>query len=235
MPFILRVDVDKPYGRANVLEKVASKISEEYWLPAMPVLGYLYHLKHFLDYLKEQAIPAHLYFRQCTLPPKAWLQQDILNGHKIGLHAENTRSINTLGTELKRIRAYFEPLPLTSFTKHGSGVWKSGRKHYPLYEKDKYLEWSQALAISFLFGNEELADSQSLPASNSFYPAMYWIDKLEHNISRQSVEWMLQYAGTSNVVVIIHPSNFVAQELVRDNMNKLVTWTRESGLDWITL
>jgi hypothetical protein len=40
MAFILRVDVDKPYGRASFPAKVVSKIREDYWLPTVGWLGY---------------------------------------------------------------------------------------------------------------------------------------------------------------------------------------------------
>lgn len=71
MPLVLRVDVDKPYGRATIKEKVLSKVREDLWLPAIPSIGYLSHLKIFLAFLSKEKIKAHIYFRKCTLPPKS--------------------------------------------------------------------------------------------------------------------------------------------------------------------
>ncbi len=53
MPLVLRVDVDKPFGRATLLEKVRSKLCEDYWYPSIVSIGYLNHLKELLHFLSE--------------------------------------------------------------------------------------------------------------------------------------------------------------------------------------
>ncbi len=118
MPLVLRVDVDKPYGRLTIKEKVLSKVREDLWLPAIPSLGYLSHLKTFLLFLKEGKIKSHIYFRKCTLPPKIWFDESLLDGHMLGLHAENTRNFETFKKELEEVQAHFFPEKISSFTNY---------------------------------------------------------------------------------------------------------------------
>lgn len=235
MPLVLRVDVDKPFGRANFKEKVLSKVCENYWFPANPSFGYLNHLKKFLVFLSENEIRAHIYFRKCTLPPKKWLDKSLLDGQMIGLHAENTRNFNTFKKELEDVETHFYPRKLTSFTKHGSGEWKSGRKHYPLYEPDKYLKWSKTLGIPFLFGNRIVEEPSEFYCHDQFYPSMFWINKLYRDCERFTLHWAIDVAKENNVIVIIHPANFLASKQVRDDIRKLVSLANQQNVYWITL
>lgn len=235
MPLVLRVDVDKPFGRANFKEKVLSKVREDYWFPAISSIGYLYHLKRFLSFLSVNEIRAHIYFRKCTLPPNSWLDESILDEHMLGLHADSTRNFNTFKKELEEVQAYFSPRKLTSFTKHGSGKWKGGRNHYPLYEPDKYLQWSKTLSIPFLFGNRIVEEPSEFYCHDQFYPSMFWINNLHRDCERFTLQWAIDVAKENNVIVIIHPANFVACEQVRDDMRKLVSLARQQNVSWITL
>src|ERR1041385_3333452 len=104
MPLILRFDVDKPYGNAGLLRRVMSKLVEDYWFPRLDAFGYLSHLAAFLRYCNEQKIQGLFYFRLCTLPNdeiKTLLKQ---GNHKVGFHAENTRSFETFSDELKSFK-----------------------------------------------------------------------------------------------------------------------------------
>jgi hypothetical protein len=235
MPLVLRVDVDKPYGRSNVKEKVLSKICEEHWMPSFSSLGYLNHLKTFLAFLSEVHIKAHIYFRKCTLPPRAWLNDDVIAGHMIGLHAENTRSYETLRKELEYVINYFHPIHLTSFTKHGSGSWKSGRNHYYIYEPEKYLEWAERLKLPFLFGNEEIHKPEDIIEKNNYYPRMLWIDREDSDEVTKCFEWIIRCSITQTVAVIIHPCNFVTMKSVRGNLEKLISLARQHDVIWQTV
>ena len=235
MPLILRVDVDKPYGRANIGGKILSKVCENFWLPQMASLGYLKDLKKFLGFLRSEKISAHIYFRICTLPPQGWSDKSLLDGHMIGLHSEDTRTIDTFRDELKTLQAHFSSRVISSFTKHGSGKWKSGRKHYPLYEPDKYLRWADDIGVPFLFGNQEVHNVEDVTGEAGFYPRMYWIDRLHINSSMpgimQAIEWAKQGC---HVIVIIHPCNFIGDREVEKNMRRLVACSKEQGVAWIT-
>ncbi|MBI5102984.1 MAG: hypothetical protein HZB33_14295 [Nitrospirae bacterium] len=235
MPLVLRVDADKPYGRANVGEKILSKVCENYWLPQMASLGYLGALEKFLVFLREEDIYSHIYFRKCTLPTLGWKGELLLEGHKIGLHAEDTRTVDTLREELKTLQRHFHLRQISSFTKHGSGCWKSGRNHYPLYEPDKYLRWADDLGVPFLFGNGEVKTAEDVTGESGFYPNMYWIDRLHQSSDMPGFTEAVQWAKQGgHVIVIIHPCNFVGDSEVDKNMRKLVAFSKEEGVSWIT-
>ncbi len=235
MSLILRVDVDKPFGRATFREKVLSKVREGFWFPAISCLGYLNHLEMFLAFLSEEKIKAHIYFRKCTLPPKGWLDESLLDKHMLGFHAENTRNYETFRKELEEVQGYFSSKRLSSFTKHGSGEWKSGRNHYPSYEPDKYLDWAEVSGIPFLFGNGEINKSSEFLRQNQFYPNMFWIDRFHSDCEQFTLQWIIDVARDKNVIVIIHPSNFVANKWVEDNMKKLVFLADTNNVFWKTI
>ena len=235
MPLILRIDVDKPYGRVNFKEKILSKIREDYWFPAISSLGYLTHFKRSLEFLLEENIKAHIYFRKCTLPPKEWLIKPLFKGHRIGFHAENTRNFESFKNELEDVQAYFLPEKISSFTKHGSGQLKLGKNHYPAYEPNNYLKWAEVVSIPFLFGNDVVCESSEFSSQNQFYPSMFWVDKPHRDCERFPLQWAIDVAKEKNVIVILHPGNFVTKDQVEVDIRELVTLSRQQNVSWITL
>ena len=237
MALILRVDVDKPYGRSTLTDKILSKVREDYWFPAIYALGYLNHLKIFLEFLSEKEIKSHIYFRKCTLPHKRWAGESLLEGHMLGLHAEDTRSYESLKKELKGVQSCFAPKKINSFTKHGSGYLKLGRYHYPPYEPDKYLRWAETLGIPFLFGNEEnIYESQNTESIYQYYPGMFWIERYRNEDSDQlTLPEVVRISINKNVVVIIHPEHFIDNKQVKTDMMELVLKARQQKVPWITI
>ncbi|MBI5739841.1 MAG: hypothetical protein HZA16_03885 [Nitrospirae bacterium] len=233
MPLILRVDVDKPYGRANLREKVLSKIREDYWLPAISSLRYLEHVRKFLVFLADMDIKAHIYFRRCTLPPRDWINSEMLNGHLIGYHAEDTRTLETFKKELELVQSYLFPVKVSSFNKHGSGKQKLGRHHYPDYEPHKYREWGKITGVPFYFGNNELVKrSATLSAENGYYPGMFWLDRRRSDNEQLTPQEVVEEAKRNNVVVIIHPANFFADKQVEGNMRRLLSAASDNNVPW---
>ncbi len=233
MSLVLRIDVDKSYGRATFIQKVASKIAESYWLPSIESLGYLHDLKAFLLFLSEEDIKAHIYFRICSLPPQSWIEGNILEGHKLGLHAEDTRNIDTFKNELDDARKHLNPMNISSFTKHGSGNWKSGRNHYPPYEPDKYLHWAEELEIPFLFGNkEDINEPSASYGEYKHFPGAFWIDRPYTDYS--ALQQVVNQAKEDDVVVLIHCADFLAIEQVEKGMRQLVSMARQQNVSWIT-
>jgi hypothetical protein len=236
MSLVLRIDADKPYGRATFLQKVMSKMCEDYWLPKISSLGYLRPLKKCLVFLAEEKIRAHIYFRKCTLPPKSWLNGSLLNGHKLGLHAEDTRSFETFKKELEEVQAHFDSKKLSSFTKHGSGKWKGGRNHYPPYEPDKYLKWAEVLGIPFLFGNHENTNELSkFYGQHQFYPSAFWIDRPYTNHDQSTLQMVIDIAKERNLIILIHCDSFVSDKQVERSMRRLIFMARQQNVSWITL
>ena len=236
MSLILRIDVDKSYGRSTFIQKVTSKIAENYWLPSLTSFGYLHDLIKFLVYLSEANICAHIYFRRCSLPPMSLFDGELLNGHKLGLHAEDTRSFETFKKELEDVQNYFNSIKLSSFTKHGSGKWKSGRYHYPPYEPEKYMKWAEQLEIPIFFGNkEDIYEPCQDYGKYTFYPGAYWIDRPYTDYEEPALQEVIKLAKERNIVVLIHCADFLAIEQVQLGMKRLVTLAKEESVSWITL
>ena len=236
MALILRIDVDKPYGRKNLKQKILSKLREDLWFPPFSLLGYLRDLRNILYFLDEFAINAHLFFRTCTLPKKKYLNGPLLDKHQLGLHAENTRSLESFKRELRYVQKYFEPRKICSFTKHGSGNWKGGRNHYPSYEPDKYLEWGNDVGVPFLFGNlEDFAETCEPHKVNHFYPGAFWIDRPYTNLEYFDLKKVIEKAKVRNIVVIMHSGCFEVDRRIEEAMKRLIIIARDQNVEWITL
>ena len=68
MALIVRIDVDRPYGKQGFIRHVASRIASDYYLPQMKWLTYLDELKTILSILEANRKSAWVFFRKCTHP-----------------------------------------------------------------------------------------------------------------------------------------------------------------------
>lgn len=234
MALILRVDVDKPFGRSNIFRKVASKLAEDYWFPVFSSFGYLTHLQIFLEYCNSKNISGFIYHRTCTIPDEK-IQKSLIKGnHKIGFHAENTRTFETFSNEINHFKNLLNPIQIESFTKHGSGMLKLGKNHYPPYEPEKYFEWAKKLNIDFFFGNGICSSSSNLLSSNNFFPNMFWIEREYRHPDFFEFKKLLEVAKNKDVVVLIHPCNFHASKIVLEDFETLVNLSKEQSINWKT-
>jgi hypothetical protein len=231
MALILRIDVDKPFGRSNLFSKLLSKISEEFYFPISEKYGYLNDLNILLDFLETNSIPAHIYFRNCTVPSLRTI--DKLRNHKIGFHAENTRTVTTFNSELDAFKSKLPYLTISSFTKHGSGNFKLGKHHFPKYEPQKYLLWAKELNIEYLFGNGLWCNKNS--ANESYWENMYWVNKSYRTEGQPSLKDVVQMAKSQNIVILIHPSNYIADGQVQNDFQNIVEISKQVFVQWITL
>jgi hypothetical protein len=232
MALILRVDVDKPYGHSNLFYKLISKISEDFWFPTLSFI-YLFHLENFLQYCNANEVKGIFYHRMCTLPSKK-IKKLILEGkHKIGFHAENTRNLDTFSGELNLFKAKLNDLECISFSKHGSGVYKLGRFHYPPYEEEKYLDWSKYLHIKFPFGNGIAEKNEDFDSVNDFFDKMFWIEPEYRSKKLNKIEDIIEIAKHKDVPVLIHPCNFYSHKMVRDEFVKLVELAKQNKIEWV--
>jgi hypothetical protein len=233
MGLILRVDVDKPYGHSSLLRKIASKVAEDYFpIPFFGGIQYLKHLEAFLECCNSEQVPGFIYHRQCTVPDKKINELLIAGGHKLGFHAENTRSEETFAAELRLFSEKVSPAKVSSFTKHGSGVLKLGKHHYPPYEPEKYKAWSARLGIGFYFGNGICANAADLYAADRFYPTMFWIEKDYRNPAFSELQQLLDAARSGDVAILIHPENFYTYKSVAHDFRQLIKLAREEGIGW---
>ncbi|NVK65536.1 MAG: hypothetical protein HWE22_13170 [Flavobacteriales bacterium] len=234
MALILRVDVDKPYGRKSFPQKIMSKAREDFWFPQVNALGYLKATEEFISYCNENGVQGCFYFRNCTTPNKRITDLLKKGGHKVGFHAENTRTLESFSEELDVFKKETQGLSITSFTKHGSGQEKLGKHHYAPYEEDKYREWATSANINFPFGNAICSSLEDFQINDKFYPKMFWVHKDYRHQDFPTVENALDAAESLDVPVIIHPSNFIADSFVRQEFQKLVTLSNEKSIAWFT-
>lgn len=235
MPFILRVDVDKPYGRASFSQKIKSKIAENYFSYRINSLGYLKANQNFLEYCNLNKISGIFYFRNCTQPNEINRKLINLGGHKIGFHAENTRTLETFSKELQLFENSLSDSKVHSFSKHGSGNIKIGKHHYAPYEPEKYKEWSNKLGVSFPFGNE-IADSEEdfpLDLSFDFIAKMFWIHEDYRTEKLNTIDQIIEIAKEKVVPIIIHPSNFRKGSKVYESFCDLIEKSKEHQIDWL--
>lgn len=232
MSLILRVDVDKPFGWANLFTRVISKVKEDYWLPAIGFLGYGDTAMRFATYLHENSVTGTFFFRLCTVPTRHQLDEFIRQGHRIGLHADNTRNEQTFLDEVERLRKMLGIDRVECFSKHGSGVHKLGRFHYPPYEEAKYISWEKKYRIRFPFGNGMISEDDW--TDGDFFRDMFWMHPEYRDVARYPVEWAVETARTRHVAVLVHPENFYAISSIKRDMDDLLRLSREAGVEWIT-
>jgi hypothetical protein len=233
MGIVVRVDVDKPYGRKTIFGKVFSKLKEDYWFPTITSLGYLKATAEFIQYCNDNNVRAHFYFRHSTLPSKKIRQLLISGNHEVGFHAENTRSFETFQEEYQRFSSKLPNLQITSFSKHGSGDIKIGRHHYYPYEPSLYKDWAAKMNIGFSYGNEICDSEDDFNHVIDFYPKMFWIHQDYRGTAFNTLEEVVSLAKELTVPVIIHPSNFIAEPFVRSEFKRLVTLANLEKIDWI--
>jgi hypothetical protein len=230
MALLLRVDVDKPYGRSNLVNKVKSKLAEDYWFPR--VNNYLNHLKEFIEYCNSECIQGYFYFRTCTAPNVIINKLLIEGKHKIGFHAEDTRNIESFKSEVNNFKA-ISAIDIDSFTKHGSGTLKLGKHHYPPYEPEKYLEWSKILKFNFFLGNGIAKNREDVFPKNGIYPNMFWMEREYRNENFYELGQAIDYAKINIMPILIHPCNFAASEIVKNDFKSLVRMSKENSIKWI--
>lgn len=231
MALTLRVDVDKPFGNHTLFRKIASKFFEDTGI-IPPRLGYLSHLEDFLYILEKQGVKAVFYFRICTLPTEVIIQRLQKFGHQIGWHVENTSNFKTFSDELRRFQELTGIIP-HSFSKHGSGVRKLGRYHYPHYEEEKYLEWSKEVRVPFLFGNGMAQEELKNP--NNFYPDVFWLERNYRSSELDSLEKVIILAKGQTVPILTHPENVIRDKNCLEDLEKLIALSKSHNVPWILL
>ncbi len=214
MALIVRIDVDRPYGKQGFLRHVASRISSDYVLPRMEWMGYLDELKTILRILNANRKPAFVFFRKCTYPTKDVIELMEAGGHRFGLHLENSRSVETFMQELKSLETKLGRR-IDAFSKHGSGRFRYGWRHYAPYEFDKYMEWGSKAGMKVLFGN--LEDPRLTPiqcGEQLCFPSAFWLEPSWRDSRAFPIEWLLQEARQRDVVMLLHPDNVTADPAI---------------------
>jgi hypothetical protein len=224
MALIVRIDVDRPYGRTPVLRHALSRLSSDLYFPKVKFLGYLRELGNILQILSEQRARAYIFFRRCTLPSSEILRLIDDGGHEIGLHLEDSRSFETFLAEKQMLELHVRR-PVLTFSKHGSGGEKYGLRHHAPYEPSKYIEWAQRLSMKAFFGN--LEDPRIAPHSSAdgvlVHPSAFWLEPAWRDTAAFTVEWLITEAASSNIVLLIHPENILSSSTLVKDLRRLIT------------
>lgn len=210
MSLIVRIDVDRPYGKQGLVRHLASRVSSDYFLPRMERLRYLDELKTILGILNDYRRPAYVFFRKCTYPSGQVRELMAAVNHQFGLHLENSRSAETFAEELSSLERELG-LRVTAFSKHGSGRQWLGRHHYAPYEPERYLPWAKQAGLKLFFGN--LEDPQLPPVEDDgllFYPSAFWLEPEWRDTRKFPIEWLLREAKQRDVVMLLHADNVTA-------------------------
>jgi hypothetical protein len=217
MALIVRIDVDRPYGKQGVLRHVASRVASDYFLPRMTWLRYLDELKMILRILNANGKIAHVFFRKCTYPTAEVCELMEAGGHQFGLHLENSQSAETFREEHGALEQVLGRR-VVEFSKHGSGRLHLGRHHFAPYEPERYLPWARQAGMKVFFGN--LEDPELRPVQDGellYYPSAFWLEPYWRDTKRFPMEWLLREARERDVVMLLHPDNVTASpEITRE-------------------
>jgi len=234
MSLIVRIDVDRPYGRSPWLRHVLSRISSDLYLPKITGMGYLAELQTMLGWLNQAGARAYVFFRRCSLPSQPVLDLLDTGCHEIGLHLEDSRSFASF-VEEKDALEHHVGKKVRAFSKHGSGRAKYGFHHYAPYEPEKYVEWARRASLHLFLGNledprmEPIRDGENL----LIFPSAFWLEPAWRDTQAFTVEWLLDRAKLQDVVLLVHPDNVLAEPgLVADF--KMLIGTVESKIDLLS-
>lgn len=230
MPLILRVDVDKPFGSSSLSRRIISKLRENAWFPPLGFLGYDHTSRRFAGYLHEKGIPAIFFFRLCTIPPKIHFREYLTLGHIAGLHAENTRTDATFLDEIERFKQKTGLDRIVCFTKHGSGVYRLGRRHHAPYEEDKYRRWDRQYKIRFPFGNGMISSNHW--REGAFFTEMFWMHPSYRDTETFTVDWAIAQAKEATLGILIHPENYYAIPRVKHDFDRLIALSKQHRIAW---
>jgi hypothetical protein len=173
--------------------------------------------------LNEAKARSYVFFRRCTLPSTETLKLLEDGGHEIGLHLENSRSLETFRAEKQDLERFLQK-SVSSFSKHGSGGAQFGRDHFAPYEPDRYLDWGKKAGMKLFLGN--LEDPTCEPTFRSpglsWFPAAFWLEPHWRDTTRFPVAWLVDNAAKRDVVLLIHPENVLASDELTEQFSQLI-------------
>lgn len=230
MALIIRLDVDRPYGRHPLARHLLSRVSSDLYLPRVTAFGFLAELRAMLTLLNEARSRAYVFFRRCTLPSRSVLDLLDAGRHEIGLHLEDSRSFATFLKEKDILERQFGR-KVRAVSKHGSGGARFGYHHYAPYEPDKYIAWARQCSMRLFLGNLQ---DPSLPARKwgdglLSFPSAFWLEPPWRDTSRFPTDWLQNFAQHQDVVLLVHPENVLANPDLTAEFKQLIT-TLESRI-----
>jgi hypothetical protein len=219
---LIRIDVDRPYGRAPLLRHALSRLGSDAWFPRIEPFGYLAELRAILELLEAHGARAHVFFRRCTLPSPKVLEMLRRGGHVIGLHLEDSRSFATFLGEKRSLEKHLDA-PIFVLSKHGSGVHRYGLRHHAPYEPERYVDWARRSSMLAFFGNRE--DPSLAPVCDGgvrVHPGAFWLEPAWRDVQAFGVDWLMQHAAKSDIVLLMHPENILAEASLTRHLERIV-------------
>src|SRR5688572_23744515 len=210
MALIVRIDVDRAYGKQPQYRHVLSRLSSDFYFPKLESLGYLKELIWMLETLNEHRAKSYAFFRRCTLPSPTVMNLLREGGHEVGLHLENSRSFESFCEE-KNLLEQHVGKSVSAVSKHGSGGARYGFHHYAPYEPEKYMTWARDSGMKVFLGNLEDPTlepqrSQEIPLT---FPSAFWLEPHWRDTGKFSIEWLVSRAKEHDTVLLVHPENVV--------------------------
>jgi len=223
MALIVRIDVDRPYGRQPFFRHVLSRLSSDWYFPKIESFGYLKELGIILRMLNSRRIRSYVFFRRCTLPSRAVLQAIDAGGHEIGLHLENSRSFETFVAEKSMLEAHIGR-PVTAISKHGSGRAKYGFHHYAPYEAQKYTDWAKRVGMTLFMGNLEDPSIPPIVDPTGFcdFPSAFWLEPAWRKTDVFTIDWLISRAAADDTVLLLHPENVLSSSSLTADFERLL-------------
>jgi len=223
MALIVRIDVDRPYGKNPFARHLFSRLGSDIYFPRIELFGYLRELEVILQLLNKVGARAYVFFRRCTLPTRSILKLIDAGGHEIGLHLENSRSFKTFCEEKTMLERHIVR-PVVAVSKHGSGRNKYGLHHYAPYEPGKYIDWARRSGMKVFLGNHEDPSLRPLESDTGLhvYPSAFWLEPSWRDTRRFTVKWLLTQARDRDIVLLMHPDNVLADPLLTKDLKDLL-------------
>ena len=222
MSLIIRIDVDRPYGRSPLWRHSLSRLSSDFYFPRVPAFGYLDELRTMLTWLNQASARSYVFFRRCTLPDGPVMELLNRGQHEIGLHLEDSRTYETFQREITLLQRAVNR-PIRSFSKHGSGGAKFGYHHHAPYEAEKYVQWAERSSLQTFLGNLEDPELAPLQAGGlTVYPSAFWLEPHWRDTAKYPVEWLLERAKSTHVVLLVHPENITSSPALTQDFQRLI-------------
>lgn len=222
MALIIRIDVDRPYGKSPLTRHLLSRISSDLYFPKVESFGYLNELKTLVQWMNDAGARSYVFFRRCTLPSDSVLEMLAAGQHEIGLHLEDSRSRDTFLAEKAMLELHLKK-EVKSMSKHGSGGAKYGFHHYAPYEPERYIDWAQKAGMRLFLGNLE---NPNLEAGNNgllFFPSAFWLEPHWRDTRKFTVQWLMEQARHRDIVLLVHPENVLSDDALIADFKKLIS------------
>jgi len=229
MAVIIRIDVDRPFGKRSILHQAASRVASELYFPKLPGLNYLGDLQGILSLLDEKKVPSYVFFRRCTWPSSAVIRLMEAGKHVFGLHLENSRSQKTFGAELCSFEQHIGR-EISVFSKHGSGRHHYGLYHYAPYEPEKLRVWGRELGMKAFFGNLEDPTIKPYVFADKLqvFPSAFWLEPHWRDTKRFTIEWLCEESRSRDIVLLLHSDNVTADTQIMTELLYLLDRCRFS-------